>query len=402
MLSDYFTGVVVKRLSMVETAPRGKGSNQHEFNSSKALKELLGNADRKEIPVRFIWLGEEQEGVAEDGIISWYDSRKAHPKRSEFRLYYQGNAVTELMRKDDAFFLAMRTDNTGLAIIAPASSTVENQLLYLFGLDEELQEDFFYKPVAGNEDMRMDFAARYILDELGVEFEEPESVLLDELVAPFGLKFPKTQPFSELARKSLPQVDPRDNPDAALMAWIEREEMMFRRLERKIVSERLKEGFIAKNKADVDGFIDFSLSVQNRRKSRVGQSLEHHLKALFTACKVRFSHGAVTEAGNKPDFLFPGIAEYHDSDFDRAKLTMLGAKSTLKDRWRQVLPEADKIQTKHVLTLQPSISTKQTTQMEGVGVRLVIPLAIHASYKPTQQSWLMNVTEFVKLVASRQ
>ena len=402
MLSDYFTGVVVKRLSMVETAQRGKGSNQHEFNSSRALKNLLGESDRKVIPVRFIWLGEEQEAIAEDGSISWYDSRKAHPTRSEFRLYYQGNPVTEMMEEGDAFFLAMRTDGTGLAIIAPASSTMENQLLYLFGLDAEPEEDFFYKPVAGNEDMRMDFAARYVLDELGVEFEEPESSLLDDLIAPFGLKFPKTHPFSELARKSLPKVDPRENPDGALMAWLEREEMMFRRLERKIVSERLKEGFMAKDHADVDGFIDFSLSVQNRRKSRVGQSLEHHLQALFIACRVRFSRGAVTESGNKPDFLFPGIAEYHDATFNKSKLTMLGAKSTLKDRWRQVLPEAEKIQTKHILTLQPSISVKQTAQMEGVGVRLIIPQAIHSTYKPDQQDWLMNVTDFVKLVSSRQ
>lgn len=402
MLSDYFTGVVVKRLTMVETASRGEGSNQHEFNSSKALRALLGDVDRKEMPVRFIWLGDEQEAIAHEGMISWYDSRRAHPTRSEFRLYYQGNAVTELMSKDDAFFLAMQTNNTGLAIITPAKSTVENQLLYLFGLDEDPQEEFVYKPVAGNYDMRMDFAARFVLDELGVEYTEPESALLEGLIASFGLKFPKTQPFSELARKSLPQVDPRDDPDAALMAWIEREEMMFRRLERKIVAERLKQGFMIEKDADVDGFIDFSLSVQNRRKSRVGQSLEHHLQALFLACEVRFSRGAVTESGNKPDFLFPGAVEYHDKYFDTAKLTMLGAKSTLKDRWRQVLPEADRIPRKHILTLQPSISEKQTSQMDGAGVRLVIPQAIHNTYREGQQKWLINLDTFMTLLRSNQ
>lgn len=39
-LSEYFEGVVAKRLSAVEANP-GK-SNQHEFNGVMALKQLLG------------------------------------------------------------------------------------------------------------------------------------------------------------------------------------------------------------------------------------------------------------------------------------------------------------------------------------------------------------------------
>lgn len=54
---------------------------------------------------------------------------------------------------------------------------------------------------------------------------------------------------------------------------MEQEELLFRTLERHIVSTRLKEGF-GNEKLDVDVFISFSLSVQNRRKSRVGYALE--------------------------------------------------------------------------------------------------------------------------------
>src|SRR3546814_3067712 len=71
---------------------------------------------------------------------------------------------------------------------------------------------------------------------------------------PICLKFPTTKVFSELARKSLPEVDPRDCPDAALLAWMEREELLFRRLERHIVAERISSGFLAAGGADVDGF----------------------------------------------------------------------------------------------------------------------------------------------------
>jgi hypothetical protein len=85
LLSDYFEGVAVKRLSMVETTPTG--SNQHEFNGSKALRRLFGDDDRKSIPTRFIWLGEEQEGITADSIVSWYDARRKHPTRTEYRLF---------------------------------------------------------------------------------------------------------------------------------------------------------------------------------------------------------------------------------------------------------------------------------------------------------------------------
>ncbi|WP_346656468.1 type II restriction endonuclease [Bradyrhizobium sp. NBAIM01] len=40
------------------------------------------------------------------------------------------------------------------------------------------------------------------------------------------------------------------------------------------MADRLRAGFLT-DKADVDGFIAFSLTVQNRRKSRAGKSLEH-------------------------------------------------------------------------------------------------------------------------------
>jgi hypothetical protein len=80
---------------------------------------------------------------------------------------------------------------------------------------------------------------------------------------------------------------------------------------------------------------------------------------------VRYVRGAETENRYKPDFLFPGIAEYKDTSFDDARLTLLGAKSTLKDRWRQVLAEANRINDKHLLTLEPRISENQTEEQSA-------------------------------------
>ena len=43
---------------------------------------------------------------------------------------------------------------------------------------------------------------------------------------------------------------------------------------------------------------------------------------------------------------------------------MLAVKTTAKDRWRQVLVEAERVETKHLLTLQEGISEIQYAQIE--------------------------------------
>jgi len=143
-------------------------------------------------------------------------------------------------------------------------------------------------------------------------------------------------------------------------------------------------------------------SVQNRRKARAGQALENHLEAVFSAQGIRYVRGAETENRNKPDFLFPGQAEYRDDVFPANRLTMLGAKSTLKDRWRQVLSEARRIDHKHLLTLEPGISENQTSEMRAKQLQLVLPRRLHNTYRPVQQGWLIDIIEFIGIVRDRQ
>jgi hypothetical protein len=142
--------------------------------------------------------------------------------------------------------------------------------------------------------------------------------------------------------------------------------------------------------------------VHNRRKSRAGHSFENHLAALFKENSIIYSKGQKTERNNKPDFLFPGYTQYHNSGFDQNLLTMLGVKTTAKDRWRQVLSEADRIPNKHLITLQPSITVNQTEEMRSQNLQLVIPQPIFPTYTVSQQQHLINMSEFIKLVSSRQ
>lgn len=399
-LSDYFDGIVVKRLTLVETVT--KKSNQHEFQGTRPLKRLLGEEDRRQIPARFIRIADGEAAVSEKGFMSWSNVRKDKPRAAEYHLYYSGNSVTEAMQIGDILFLAQERSGNLLAVIAPGESTIVNQLHWLFGVDDLLDAAITYKEIEGGKSTELNFTARYILDELGIEPPEPEAELLDRLVEPFGLVFPKTRVFSDLARASLPDVSAHDDPDQALVAWMDREEQLFRQLERRVVAKRISEGFQSDGRADVDGFIAFSLSVQNRRKARVGQALENHLEAVFQANSVRYARGAETENRNKPDFLFPGQAEYRDPAYPAARLTMLGAKSTVKDRWRQVLSEAARIETKHLLTLEPAVSENQTNEMQAKLLQLVVPAPLHPTYRQNQRDWLMGLKEFIELAAARQ
>src|SRR3546814_16678609 len=110
------------------------------------------------------------------------------------------------------------------------------------------------------------------------------------------------------------------------------------------------------------------------------------LEAVFTALGVQYARGAETENKNKPDFLFPGPQAYHDDLFPRERLTMLGAKSTLKDRWRQVLSEAEKINEKHLLTLSPGIFEHQTDALRATLLQLVVTSGPHSTYRPAQHN----------------
>jgi hypothetical protein len=202
--------------------------------------------------------------------------------------------------------------------------------------------------------------------------------------------------MSAFARAQVADADV-SRGDETLVRWLQREEQLFRALERVIVEERLKKGF-----EGVDDFVAFSLSVQNRRKSRMGYSLQNQLGALFDSQKLRYEAQAVTEGKNKPDFIFPGSKEYHDRRFDSTLLVMLGAKSTLKERWRQILTEAEKIPSKHLCTLEPGISKDQTDDIAHHSIQLVIPESFHQTYTEKQRPQLWTVSTFVEFVKRKQ
>ena len=150
--------------------------------------------------------------------------------------------------------------------------------------------------------------------------------------------------------------------------------------------------------ADVDAFVSYSLQVQNRRKARAGYALGHHVEALLQLHRIPHKREATTEKRNGPDFLFPDEEAYRDPAWPADKLLMLAVKTSCKDRWRQVLAEADRIAVKHLLTLEPGISSAQTDEMRKERLRLIVPRPLHSSYRPAQKEELSGLADFLELV----
>ena len=399
-LADQFAGVGVKRLSAVEAEPRV--SNQHEINTTREMRDtFLGEHHQERFHVVYLRFEEDGAAIRVDGTATHYDARLNTPGRTEWRLYYPSNLVTETMREGDTLFLAKDRSGTLHFIVAPEGSTEEQQLLWLFGTRPAGMS--FVTRGFGDDRRELDFTTRLILESIGIGPEGAEPEELDSIVDGFGMTFPPTRDLSSAAQKSLPDVRAEDNPDVTLLAWLEREEDIFRRQERLVVAARLEQGFTGEHGADVDGFITYSLSVQNRRKARMGLSLENHLETIFQAWGIAHERGVVTENRHKPDFLFPNLAAYRRAPATgHPELAMLGAKSSCKERWRQVLVEAKKIPTKHLVTLEPGISEAQTMQMQDAELQLVVPAQIQSTYSIAQQDWLWSLADFIDEMKKRQ
>lgn len=181
------------------------------------------------------------------------------------------------------------------------------------------------------------------------------------------------------------------DPDEQLIDRRRIEYDIFLLVEELHVLDIIRKGF-----GSVDEFIALANSVSNRRKSRAGKSLELHLEHLFIEHGLRhFATQAVTEGNKKPDFLFPSAEAYHDADFPGENLRMLAVKTTCKDRWRQILNEANRIPRMHLFTLQEGVSLAQYREMQEEGVRLVVPSSLHKKYPEAVRAELMTLGAFI-------
>ena len=154
----------------------------------------------------------------------------------------------------------------------------------------------------------------------------------------------------------------------------------------------------------MEEFLSVANSITNRRKSRAGKSLENHLAAIFTGNCLTFDAQVVTEGRKRPDFIFPGGAAYHDPSFNAQNLIVLAAKTTCKDRWRQILNEANRVRDKkkYLCTLQQGVSSKQMQEMLDENVTLIVPAPYIVHYPKAYQKDIMSLQRFIDFAKAQE
>lgn len=396
-LSRYFSGVGAKLLSQVDVNPTS--SNQHEINAGR-MRKVFGDARIDNIPTTFAYLSDDDSPIFDRGFTTWYDCRAKNPnRRPEYRLYYNDNESINRARQGDLTIIGLTEDAEALILFAPSESIIGSQLRWLFGI-EGIGESGL-RPVS-SANVRVTSIAADILELVGIKISIPQSAenYLDAMIQRFGESFPKGSDFTDFCISTIDDLDWLNEPDAGLVACYNREEMLFRVFERHLLERDLAP--LMKDPLDVDGVLKTTMSTFQRRKSRAGTAFENHLARLFEAQDISFSAQCYTEGKSKPDFIFPCINAYKNPAFPTTRLTMLGAKTTIKERWRQVLDEANRIEEKHLVTLEPAVSEDYTRAMREDKLQLVVPKGIFSTYTAKQQTWLMSVEQFCDMVKSRQ
>jgi hypothetical protein len=213
-----------------------------------------------------------------------------------------------------------------------------------------------------------------------------------EIPAQWLVRFPTG---AEIVRKA---VDLRPlsslTPDQRLLRRRKCEFEIFRSVEQAIELPHIIAGFTT-----VDDFVARAQTVLQRRKARSGRSLELHIHEIFTEERLvegtHFSHQPESDEGKRPDFLFPSESAYKDAGFSQDRLRMLAVKTTCRDRWRQILNEADRIPKKHLLTLQEGVSERQFREMTDAGVQLVVPTGLVRSFPKPVRLHLQTLESFI-------
>lgn len=357
------------------------GSNQAGFYIPKCAAPLLFDTPGQK--------GENKDKFVE---VKWQDD---FTTESRFIYYGRGTRNEYRITCLGKHFPFCEEDNVGdLLIIAQQSENYYEG--FVLHEDEDIDDFFAYFNLSSE-------TTNQLID---VEQANTPAKRLEtgiqQLVALYT-EFPETKQMAKFAREIYNKIhritDAKicKTPDLHLLRWIDTEYALFRGFEEKVYAPVYSVPF-----PNCQELIKFSNIILNRRKSRAGKSLEHHLATIFTAAQLEYEEQAVTEDNKKPDFLFPNGEAYHNLLFPAEDLVFLGAKTTCKDRWRQVLNEANRIETKYLFTLQKGISKNQLLEMRHEHLKLVVPASYRTSFDKEFQPEIETLASFIEIVKEKQ
>jgi len=318
----------------------------------------------------------------------WYNS-KLHGTgtRNETRLTGFGGISSALLDPDN-------TGSLAAFVFVPDSNG--NMTCHVWVCDQEAQDDLFEDRIGIVEPKHFLIWTPGAIPSQGDLFAKAKRGhcwLSDGEIPSIWLEnFPSGEAIIEKTMALRPAIGA--SPDVRLLQRRTCEYEIFRSVETAFWMPKVSKGFDS-----IDSFTGLAQTILQSRRSRAGKSLEYHARAIFCEEGLKpstdFSYNPVLPGKKRPDFIFPSEEAYNDAGFPQSHLRMLAAKTTCKDRWRQILTEADRISKKHLLTLQEGVSENQFNEMLAHKVQLVVPSGLHRAYPETIRPHLMTLEEFI-------
>lgn len=120
------------------------------------------------------------------------------------------------------------------------------------------------------------------------------------------------------------------------------------------------------------------LSAAQQRKSRAGKSFELHIERMLKDGGIPYEAQVVIESKKRPDFVLPDFRLYADVTRIREEALVLSAKTTLRERWKQVHGEIRDCDL-YLATVDENVAASAIIEMGEVGISLVVPESLKVS-----------------------
>ncbi|MBB3214091.1 hypothetical protein FHW67_003401 [Herbaspirillum sp. Sphag1AN] len=120
------------------------------------------------------------------------------------------------------------------------------------------------------------------------------------------------------------------------------------------------------------------LSASQTRKSRAGRSFEFHIQTMLEDGKVPHEVQVVMASKRRPDFILPSFDLYNRRGREHKHALVLSAKTTLRERWKQVEGEIKDCDL-YLATVDDKIAENAIQSMQASGIKLVVPESLKKS-----------------------
>ena len=120
-----------------------------------------------------------------------------------------------------------------------------------------------------------------------------------------------------------------------------------------------------------DELYSIFLRASQARSSRVGGTFESHMATVLTDGRIPHQ-GQPVFGGSRPDFVLPNSSVYHDAARRPTLALVLALKTTLRERWRQVVSESAGCPV-FLATLDEGVPAATLDKLAERGIVMVVP-----------------------------